>query len=791
MARKRRGDERPAVRAPEGAPPPAPGGRGLLLAAVLLVAATIAVYAPVRGFEFVNYDDYHYVIENPRVATGLSARNLAWAWTAFHAGNWHPLTWISHQVDCALYALEPGGHHLTNLVLHAANAVLLLLALFALTGSVGRSAAVAALFALHPLNVESVAWVSERKNVLSTLFWIATMWAWAAYARQPSRRRYVLVAVLLALGLAAKPMVVTLPCVLLLLDVWPLGRWHWSRPDARGAALGLVREKLPLFGLVLLSSALTVAAQKGAGAVTSLTAVPLEARLTNALVAYVRYLEKMFWPDSLSAFYPHPGLSLGAAEVGGAALLLVALSFVASKARGAPYLLVGWLWYLGTMVPVIGLVQVGSQSMADRYAYVPLLGPFVALVWGLADLAAARRATPALAALGLAVLAALGVAAHRQVGHWRSSLALFEHARAVTRDNYVAFTNLGLAYNKEKRWDDAIASFRRALRIQPRSAEAWGHMGLAFAKKGKTDEAIEALSKALAIYPDSLHAHNNLGVALRRRDPARAVDHLRRALVLDPEFAEAHVNLGAAFFEAGDEAGARRAFDDALALAPDAAATQFRVGSVYLERGMLAEADVHLDEALRLDPRHADAHNSRGVVLLRQGSLEPAAAEFRRTLTLVPDHADAHANLGTLLYRQGRGDGAVAELEAALRLAPEHADAHATLGAILAQSGRLAEAVPHFTRAVEADPENVVARNNLGAALLQRGDVDGALEHLRRAVARDPRHADARSNLGVALLQKGDVAGAEAQFRAALESAPGHKNARGYLDALQSARTRR
>ncbi len=677
-----------------------------------------------------------------------------------------------------------GGHHVTNLILHAINAVLVLCVLYAMTGALWRSAFVAALFAVHPLNVESVAWVSERKNVLSTLFWLLTMWAYVGYARKPSPSRYASVGLFLALGLMSKPMVVTLPCVLLLLDYWPLGRWRPGAPDARRQALALVREKLPLFALVVLACVLTVLAQKGAGAMTTLVQVPLASRVTNAVVAYVMYLAKMIWPVGLAAFYPHPGFGLAAWRVLGCFGLLLVATVALRRPELPKYLAVGWLWYLGTLVPVIGIVQVGSQAMADRYAYVPLLGPFIAVVWGLADLTRQGRALAVVA--GAAIVVALTVVAARQATHWQSSIDLFEHARSVTRGNYVAYTNLGLAYNKLKKWDQAIGNFDMALRIMPDSAEAWGHRGLALAKQGKIDHAIVSLERALAIYPKSEHAHNNLGIALRKRDPRKAVLHLRKAVELDPDFSEATINLGAALLELGEADEARKAFAEALAQDPKSAMTHFRLGSVLLDRGDLEGAREHFETSLKLNPTHADTHNSLGVVHLRKGDLATAMAEFQAALRIEPEHPDAHSNVGIASLRQGRKQEGLAELEMAIRLSPRHADAHATLGAILAQDGKLDLAVPHFRAAVEADATNAIAQNNLGAALLQKGDIDGAVEHLRLAVKSNPRHADAQSNLGIALLQKGDVGGAIEHLETALRVAPDHRNAQTYLKEAQA-----
>jgi tetratricopeptide (TPR) repeat protein len=754
-------------------------------AAVFVLA--LAVYAPVRSAEFVNYDDYHYVLENSHVSTGLTLKNAWWAFSAFAAGNWHPITWISHQLDCSLFGLEPLGPHVVNVLLHATNATLLLLVLFAMTGALWPSVFVAALFAAHPLNVESVAWVSERKNVLSTLLWIGTMGTYLRYTRRPSFTTYAGVALALTLGLLAKPMVVTLPAVLLLLDWWPLRRFDPDAADAAHRLVVLVREKLPLVLLSIASSVVTVAAQSNAGAMTTLGQVPAAARIANAAVSYCRYLAHMVWPAGLAVFYPHPVHALSVATIALAAALLILATLGAWALRTKPYYPVGWLWYLGTMVPVIGLVQVGSQAMADRYAYVPLVGIFAAIAWAAGDFVTARPAARPFAFVGAAgIVLALATLTYRQAGYWCSSIDLFEHAQAVTRGNYVAYTNLGLAYNKQKKWDVAISYFERALAVQPRSAEALGHMGLALARIGRVDEAIKALSKAIEIYPDSIQGHNNLGVALKRRDPDRAIEHFRRAAELDPDLAEARINLAAALLDKGQADEARRYFDEAVAIDPTAAPTHFRMASVFLDRGDLDRATAELEKVLAVEPSHMDAHNSKGVVKLRKGDLDGAIAEFRWVLSREPEHADAHSNLGTALYRKGQVAEGMAELEEAIKRNPHQADAHATLGAALARSGRLDEALEHFKKAVDSDPDNGVAQNNLGAALIERGDFDGAREHLLLAIKAAPRSADAHSNLGTALLQKGDLSGAIVQFQAALEIAPEHKNARDSLARAQA-----
>jgi protein O-mannosyl-transferase len=755
------------------------------LVPLLLVGAVLAAYASLLDADFVNYDDQAYVTENRHVSAGLRPEGVVWAFTAFEAGNWHPLTWLSHMADCQAFGLAPRGHHATSLALHALASVLAFLALRRLTGAAGPSALVAGLFALHPLNVESVAWVSERKNVLSTVFWFAALWAYAGYARRPSRAGYAGVALLLALGLLAKPMVVTLPCVLLLLDVWPLRRVDLGSPDAPARLRALGLEKLPLLGLSLGSSLLTVAAQRAGGAVTSLEAIPLSARLTNALASYVAYLGKAFWPSKLAVFYPHPGAALTPVRVTLAALVLLAVSvLVASQARRRGYLLVGWLWYLGTLVPVIGLVQVGSQAMADRYAYVPLVGIFVMLAFGGAELAAGRG-LPLLVLGCCGWLAGLGFLTARQARLWHDSRRLFQHALQVTRGNYVAETNLGLVYAKELRWQEAVASFRRALAIRPSHAEARANLGVALAKTGHVGEAIPQLERALRLDPSSALTHANLGLALRGHDEARALEHMRRAVELKPDFADARMNLGAALLDAGQTAEARQALEAAQALEPRSAPARFRLGSILLEHGRPAEAASHFEAALALDPGLVDARNSLGVARLRQGRPDQAIPLFREVLRASPGNADAEANLGTALLRVGQAAEAETHLRAALASKPDQAAAHVSLGALLARRGALQEALPHFEAAVAADPSQSEAQNNLGAAMLQLGRVEDALAHLRKAVELNPRHADAHANLGVALLLKGDRPAAIAELEATLRLDPGHRNARQQLQAVQ------
>lgn len=515
-----------------------------------LAVAIVASYGPIDGAAFINFDDHEYVYENAHVISGLTWENVAWAFTTTHLANWHPLTWLSHMLDCELFGLDAGAHHRTNLLLHIANTLLLFFVLREATRSPWRSAFVAALFALHPLHVESVAWVSERKDVLSTFFWMLTIGSYLRYARAPSVVTYLPVVLFFALGLMSKPMLVTLPFTLLLFDFWPLRRIEIGRSSvATGAARrklsALVREKVPLLLLSGISSAVTFWVQRNRGAVRSLEELPFDARAANATISYVRYIFKMFWPEGLAIHYPHPGFpSLWALAL--AAALLVAISLLVLRtARGRPALVVGWLWYVGTILPVIGLVQVGSQAMADRYTYVPLIGLFIMLAWGIPEPAAdGRRAKLAVAVGAAASLTALSLLTRMQVGYWQDSIRLFEHALEVTRGNVRAHTNLGLALGKEGRLADAMTQHEATLRIDPSHETALYEMGILFERMGRMQEATRAYAEAVRLHPDHVRARNNLAALLFRSGRIEAaVAQLREAQRVDPSDALVRGNL--------------------------------------------------------------------------------------------------------------------------------------------------------------------------------------------------------------------------------------------------------
>jgi len=665
---------------------------------MLLAAGILFCYWQVSNHEFVNYDDDEYVTENRHVQEGLTRESVTWAFTTTHTGNWHPLTWLSHMLDCTLFGLDAGRHHMINVLLHLANALLLFAVFQRMSGALWRSGFVAALFALHPLHVESVAWVAERKDVLSTLFWILTMWSYARYVECPGVGRYLLVMVLFVLGLMAKPMLVTLPFVLLLMDYWPLRRLRGGEADKKGTIQGdrqsfsrLVWEKAPLFGWAVASSVITFMAQKAAGAVSSLEAFPLPLRIGNALVSYVTYIRKMVWPQDLAVFYPHPQ-TVPLWEALGVGIVLASLSaLVIRGGRKRPYLVVGWFWYLGTLVPVIGIVQVGLQGLADRYTYVPLIGLFVIMAWSVDEaMAGWRLRKPAIGILGGVVILGIMLCTWIQIRYWKNTISLFEHALKVTADNWVAHNNLGNALLDKGNVNEAIHHFGEALRIKPGFAKAHNNLGNALLRQGKVEEAMSHYVEALRIQPEYDKARYNLATAMLNQGRIQeAVHHYAEVLRVEPDYVDAHFNLG-------------------LALG--------RLGRVD-------EAVGQLSEALRIQPDFAEAHYRLGLILASKGDLKGSIHHLSETVRLRPGDAEAHNNLGTLLAREGTPDQAIGHFLEAVRLQPNFAAAHYNLGNALLEQGKTEDAIDHFSEALKADPEYRKAREKL-EALAQGGWIE-------------------------------------------------------------------
>lgn len=575
-----------------------------LLILFSLAVVTLAIYAQVIGHQFITLDDPTYIRENPMVNRGVTAAGITWAFTTFYAANWHPLTWISHMIDCQLFGTNAGRHLLVNVLIHVANTLLVFWFLLRTTGARWPSALVAALFALHPMHVESVAWASERKDTLSAFFGFLSLIAYARYAEMPSGWRYVWIGLTLALGLLAKPMLVTWPLLMLLLDYWPLRRLSLST-DWKNSVIPLVREKLPLFALGAASTVLTIMAQSHGRAVRSFVDAPITLRLSNALVSYAKYLLFAFWPNDLGVYYPFPRTGIPAWQAAGAAILLIGVSmFCFSQRKLRPYLIVGWLWFVGTLVPVIGLIQVGGQSMADRYFYVPSIGLFIAVVFGLADLARKWQFAPLLTAgMAAAVVLVSATLTNAQIHYWRDSVTLYEHTLAVTAPNLHIEYNLGMAMGANAQYDEAAAHFDNSLKIDPNFYDGLVAMGVTRSKQGRLPEAVEYLQTAIRVQPDAPNGHVQLGFVLwkQERDQA-AVEEMRLASQLAPNDADIRANLGLALSLVGRSSEAIEQFHEALRLNPDSAETHNNLGLALLAAGKARESIAEFEEALQLKP---------------------------------------------------------------------------------------------------------------------------------------------------------------------------------------------
>ncbi len=740
--------------------------------ALALAAVTFAIYLPTAGFEFVNYDDGLYVTDQPMAQKGLTWEGFLWAFTNFEAYNWHPVTWLSHMLDCSLFGMNPAGPHLVNALIHALNAALLFLLLNRTTGQIWLGAIAAALFAWHPLRVESVAWVAERKDVLSVFFGLLAMLAYARYVEVRDRpeggagegaeaergegkgkgslKWYALALSAFALSLMAKATLVTLPCALLLLDVWPLRRFA-AESESGGSACGwrflrLAGEKVPFFALAAAISVVTILAQDES--VVSVQSLPLSARLAHAPVACVGYLGKTLIPVKLAVFYPHPQAT-PMWQTAFCAVLLAAASVAAVAGIGKrPFFAVGWFWFLGTLAPVIGIVQVGAQAMADRYAYVPHIGLFVGLVWlGEWWLARWNRMETGRVAVSLALVACLGLSV-RQSFFWRNSAALFAHAISVTGDNYLAYNNLGAALALEGRIDEAVANYEEALRIHPGYANAHQNLGTELAKQGQSARAIEHLRKATELKHGNPDAFYNLGVELSRvGEWEEAAKNLERTLELDPGYHKAWSDLGVTLAMRGDTEAAIASFRKALAALPDNAQARGNLATALAGKGLSDEAAKELQAGIALAPRSPDLIEQLGGLLLQQGRTNDARPLLLQAARIRAEDAAARADVATRLADEGRFAEASVELVEALRLQPGNASLLNLFGTVLARKGDLPSALARFDQAVVADPDHANAHFNRAMALEELGRLEESIAACMEAVRLKPDWSAATERL--------------------------------------------
>lgn len=701
--------------------PPLPNRRSAVFVAALLCVATFWVFAPLRHAEFLTYDDGLHVTANPFTRVGITWAGLVWALT--NTAKWIPLTWMSHMLDSQLFGLAAGAHHLSGVALHIANSLLLFSVLLRGTAALRPSAAAAALFALHPLHVEAVAWISSRPHLVSTFFWLVALLAYVRYTERRTAARYAVVGVCMLLGLMSKGMVVTLPLALLLFDYWPLRRSSATADTAGRSGWALVREKIPLLLLSFASVAGQIGEQWFAGTLMPLDTVPLAVRAANIPINYAAYVGKMLWPARLAIVYPLSPDLPPAWQIGGAALGLIGAGALISRAGGRhPYLVTGWLWYLVTLVPVIGFFPIGRQVIADRYTYLPLIGLFIMLAFGVDEVAQRRRVPrSALHAAAAAMLLLCAAWSRVQVGYWHDGVTLFRHALSVTTDNAVAENNLGAALRAIGQRAEARAHFAAAVRINP-------------------------------AYPE---AHNNLGVELAEEGQlAAAEEHFREAVRLRPSYAAARVSLGIARLRRGDAAGAREQFALAAEEEPQNATARAGLAQALEMAGQRAEALAAYEQAvrlyreeLRLNPAQADAENVLGLTLKAVGQRDEARAHFAAALRLNPSYTEARYNLGLLLAEDGQFAAAEAEFRNVLGLAPAFIPARLSLGMIRLHQGDAADARQQFGAVVAAQPLNPLAHLGLAQAFESEQRLPEAIAAYREVLRLHPNEAQSLAAL--------------------------------------------
>ncbi|MDJ0811134.1 MAG: tetratricopeptide repeat protein [Desulfobacterales bacterium] len=681
---------------------------------VLLFLGTLALYAPTLSYDYINIDDPDYVADNHIIKQGLSRESLAWAFTTTRTANWHPLTWLSYMADVQFMGSSARTHHLVNVLFHALNAVVLNMVLRRMTNAVWLSLIVSLLFSVHPLNIESVVWISERKNVLSTLFWLLVMGCYARYTNRKSIGAYLAALLFFALGLMAKPMLVTLPCVLLLLDFWPLERWPSSplnpaRKTPATANYGrLIGEKIPFFALTAASCIVTFWAQQAEGAVKSLETFPLVSRLVNALVSYAVYLQKVVWPDPLTIFYPFPSHYPGW-QISGAAILLAIATYLALRTRKHhPYLLMGWFWYLGTLVPVIGIVQVGEQAMADRYAYIPTIGVFISVVWGGHALIRRKGINLAAAATasGLAIAALASVTWH-QTPYWRNSQTLLRHAIATTQDNHLAHNNLGADYAQKGEFDKAARHYYEALRANPDYWRAHYNLGLAMERMGRLTDALDHYDKILQLNPDYDDAHNKIGSTLAKLDRwDEARKHFRKAVQINPRNASAHNNLATTLAREGRMQEARTHFQQAVEIDPYLDSAIIPLALIHAQQGRIDAAQAVLETGLQRLPNNASIASELGRLHHQRGELDQAADYYRKVIALLPRNGEALNGLATIHFQKQEYEEALRLFLKLSQLFPDHPEADYNIACVYARQHQTQNALRWLRQAIEKGYHN-------------------------------------------------------------------------------------
>ena len=727
--------------------------RALIL--FLLVASTIIAFIPVTQSGFVNYDDPGYVTANQHVRSGLSAAAIAWAFTSTVETNWHPLTWISHQLDCTLFGMDPWFHHAMNLLLHVVSTILLFMAFERMTGEIWKSAFVAFVFALHPLHVQSVAWIAERKDVLSGLFWMLALLAYVEYRKHPTRSRYLSVLVIFALGLLSKPMLVTLPFVFILIDYWPLDHFHPFKetlpPGTRWSEFGRnLREKTPFFILSLASSVVTYIVQQQGRAMISFLVIPFPERVANGIVSYGEYILKTALPIDLAVFYPHPTDTLPLLNVVGSLAGLIVISAANWRWRTRyPFLIVGWLWFLGTLIPVIGIVQVGFQAYADRYMYLPLTGLSVMIAWGVPALAATQRWNRhALKACFAVIVLLMMIQTTLQASYWQNSRRLLEHARSVTHGNYIADNNLGVDLADSGDHAGAIAYLREAIRYDPTNIAAYHNLARSLLATGATDEAVSCYDRIASLGFGNAQMEAFAGSLLAKEGKVGgAIEHYLASLRFNDADVNSRYRLADLYLKAGSPEEARKQCALALKVAPYNSGVHDILGKIDASEQRLNDALREFQEAIRCDSGNADAYNDSGILYDQSGNTAKAWEMFSAAVRVDSMNWNAHFNLGTALAKQGRLDVAEHHWLRAADLNPGFADIHINLGKLYTIQDRIDSAAKQLKLALRLDSANVQAHYNYGNLLLKQGLRDAAAAEFADALRLAPAFEPARSAL--------------------------------------------
>ena len=761
---------------------------------ISLLLLIIFCYWSIYQAEFINFDDFLYVTNNDYVKDGFSIKSIYWAFTSFDLANWHPVTMMSHMLDYQLFGMNAAGHHLMSVLFHAGNTLLIFLAFRIMTGSLWRSAILAFLFALHPLHVESVAWISERKDVLSTFFMLLSLLAYIAYTKNKAVATYLIAFFLFFMALMSKPMIVTFPFLLLLMDYWPLGRFngdhlkHCRAPENRERLWRLVLEKIPFFIMSLIISIVTYIAQSHAGAVSSLKAMPLTFRVENAANSVVLYLVQMLFPVKLAVFYPMVG-NIPLWQTICSAFFIILVTYLAWRFRlRHPFFPVGWLWYLGTLIPVIGLVQVGMQSMADRYTYIPLIGIFIILIWLFPDMTRKGKTAALLGGLALCFLAILLVATTRkQVDTWKNTMSVFSRADAATEGNILAKLQTAGHNAQMGNKDEAKAQFREILNLQPTNITALHNYGIFLINYDDYDEGVKYLREALRLQPTSITVHNSLAQALWQKGNAEEAEKLLTSSVaLKPENPDTHTYLAIVISSNKERyPEAIKHYREAIRIKPNHHRAILGLSITLRRNGQIQEADRYFQQVLKENP-YVIAENCFmvGANFAEQNKIEEAIEQFQEGLKILPKNEGARLLLASLYQRKGDKDKAMAQYGDIIKINPKSAAAYIGKGVVTAELGRTEEAVNYFMEAIRIDPENSTALNNVGLVAFRQDRLEEAMNYFRKALKSSPRNVEVLYNMGLTLEKMGKTGEAILQLERAIKIKPDDVKAKAFLTRL-------